>query len=101
MTYRVQRLESKGIADVDTPPTPGTVQLSCLDYGPDHTESTVIDDLQGLLQKPRPEGCNLRWINVDGLHPFVVNRFRQIVRYPYVGDRGRPARAATPEGLPI
>ena len=65
------------MADVNTPPAPGQVTIRCIDYGPERVESVEVNDLGAFLDQPRPDWCTVRWINVDGLHPFVVNRFRQ------------------------
>jgi magnesium transporter len=61
--------------DVDTPPPPDTVHFTVIDYGPDLLNITRPDDLAGLLEDQRPENATVRWINVDGLHPYVVKRF--------------------------
>ena len=67
----------ESIANLDEPPTPGTVRFRCIDYGPEHAtlcEPATVDELLGLTPPP---GSTVRWINVDGLHPHVVNRLRQ------------------------
>lgn len=66
----------ESIADVDKPPAAGTVRLQSVDYGPDRAEFTELPDLETLLNAPRPEWCRVRWINVNGLHPYVVNQLR-------------------------
>lgn len=67
------------VAETATPPEAGSVQYSCIDFGPDHVDSIEgSDDLEGLLSRPRAPGTIVRWINVDGLHPYVVNRFRAV-----------------------
>jgi len=64
---------------VNTPPPPGAVRLRCVDYGPDRIETCRDDEqaLDTLFDRPRPDWATVRWINVDGLHPYVVNRFRE------------------------
>lgn len=66
----------ESIADVDKPPAAGTVRIKSVDYGPDRAEFTEPPDLNTFLDVPRPEWCRVRWINVDGLHPYVVNQLR-------------------------
>jgi len=66
----------ESIADVDKPPVAGAVRIQSVDYGPDRAEFTEPPDLNALLNAPRPEWCSVRWINVDGLHPYVVNQLR-------------------------
>lgn len=61
--------------DVNKPPESSEVQIHCTDYSPDRVESFTVDDLEAFLQDPRPDWAKVRWINVSGLHPYVVNRF--------------------------
>ncbi|MBI2373754.1 MAG: magnesium/cobalt transporter CorA [Deltaproteobacteria bacterium] len=61
------------------PPEAGAVTYSCIDFGPERCELVESSsDFEGLLARPRPSWALVRWINVDGLHPFVVNRFRTV-----------------------
>ncbi len=61
--------------DVDTPPPPGTIHYTVIDFGPDLLTHDRPHDLDTLLDTSPPEGAAVRWINVDGLHPHVVKRF--------------------------
>lgn len=65
----------EGFVDRNTPPEPDTVHYTVHDYGPDHFETYPVDDIEALFRSPRPEGAQVRWINVDGLHPWVVQQF--------------------------
>jgi magnesium transporter len=65
------------MAEVNTPPGTGKVQVRCIDYAPELVNDFVVTDLDAFLKKPRPEGVAVRWVNIDGLHPFVVNKFRE------------------------
>ncbi len=67
----------ESIPDIDTPPPPGKVHVRCIDYGPQSLDSFEVDDLDGFFEKPRPAEQAVRWINIDGLHPNTVNRFKQ------------------------
>ena len=67
----------EGIPDVDTPPPPGQVRIQCIDYGPQHLQSVDVDDLAAFLNQPRSQAAAVRWINIDGLHPYVVNQFKK------------------------
>jgi magnesium transporter len=60
----------------DTPPAPGTISYACLDYGPDRMEAWDGDDLEGMLSRERPAWSRVRWLNVNGLHPYVVRRLK-------------------------
>ena len=68
----------ESLADVGEPPAPGTVHIQCADFGPDQAQIQPVTDLEAFLRRPRPDGCQVRWINVDGLHPYVVNQLRQV-----------------------
>jgi magnesium transporter len=67
----------ESIADVDKPPPAGTVSIQCMDYGPESVTTRVVEDLQAFLAEPRPAAGAVRWLNVDGLHPYVVDQFRR------------------------
>ena len=66
----------ESVVDVDDPPAAGTVGIQSVDYGPDRAEFITPPDLNAFLDKPRPDWCRVRWLNVDRLHPYVVNRLR-------------------------
>ncbi len=66
----------ESIAAVDQPPAPGAVKIQCADYGPERAEFREIADLAALLREPRPSWGRVRWLNVDGLHPYVVNQLK-------------------------
>lgn len=66
----------ESMTDVDKPAPAGTVGIRCTDYGPERVETREITDLAAFLREPRPEWCRVRWVNVDGLHPFAVNQLR-------------------------
>ena len=65
----------EGFANRNTPPPQGSIQYTVVDYGPDHLHTFHPESLEDLLAAPRPEAATVRWINVDGLHPWVVNQF--------------------------
>ncbi|HEX9637511.1 MAG TPA: magnesium/cobalt transporter CorA [Acidobacteriota bacterium] len=78
--HRAQPGTTPGIESMDDlgePPAPGTVHVQCIDYGPDQTRTQAVTDLGAFLRLPRPDRCPVRWLNVDGLHPYVVNQLRQ------------------------
>jgi magnesium transporter len=41
--------------------------LTCIDYGADHVRSQEVTDPDEFLAHHRPDWCQVRWINVDGL----------------------------------
>lgn len=65
----------EGFANRHTPPPPGTIHLTVHDVGPEVLDVTTPDDLEALLAQPVPDGVLVRWINIDGLHPWAVQRF--------------------------
>ncbi|MEX2365395.1 MAG: magnesium/cobalt transporter CorA, partial [Pseudohongiellaceae bacterium] len=72
-----QRPGIEHLQDINTPPAPGSVSISYIDYGPEGLESGTTGDVDTFLNTPKPDGAKARWINVNSLHPYVVNRFRQ------------------------
>jgi magnesium transporter len=56
----------------DTPPSPGEVTIQCVDYGPARLAIREVEDLGAFLKQARPGGAVVRWIDVNGLHPFTV-----------------------------
>ncbi|HMP81492.1 MAG TPA: magnesium/cobalt transporter CorA [Verrucomicrobiota bacterium] len=66
----------ESIAGIHEPPAAGSVRIRCTDYGPDRVETHDVPDLNAVFRQSRPDWCKVRWINVDGLHPHVVNQLR-------------------------
>lgn len=62
---------------INQPPNPGAVHLQWYDYDAEKFRHEESSDIEKLCASVRPEGTMVRWINVDGLHPYVVNRLRQ------------------------
>ncbi|MHC4996283.1 MAG: magnesium/cobalt transporter CorA [Planctomycetota bacterium] len=52
-----------------------------MDYCADRCEVVEIDDVDVFLERPKPDWVTMRWINVNGLHPYVINRFRERFGY--------------------
>ena len=59
------------------PPAAGEILIQVTDYGPEQAHSTAVSDLSQWLATPRPAWSTVRWINVDGLNPHLVNRLRE------------------------
>lgn len=66
-------------ADITTPPPPDTVYIQCIDYGPDQVQITDHKDIDAFLAQPRPDWATVRWLNIDGLHPYVINKVKDAV----------------------
>ena len=62
---------------LDQPPEVGAIRIRCADFAPEKVEWQDVPDLAAFLQQPRPDWAAVRWLNVDGLHPYVVNALRQ------------------------
>ena len=65
---------------VDVPPDPSAVRVYWCDFS-----ETQIEWSEGsadeFLATARPEWARHRWINVDGLHPYVINQMRQKYKF--------------------
>lgn len=64
-------------AEVHTPPVPGAIRVRCIDYSADRVEERVFRSIEEALDEPRPAWVAVRWIAIEGLHPYVVNRVRE------------------------
>ncbi len=60
-------------------PEPGEVTFKVYDYGPDQLEEVTFDAVEGRGLATRAEWVAVRWIDVVGLHPYVVARMQQDV----------------------
>ncbi len=68
------------MAGVDVPPDK-PIEIRCIDYSRDRIETTDIKDIRAFLREPRPSWSIVRWIDVDELHPYVVNELRKAYGY--------------------
>jgi len=71
----------ESIAGLGQPPAAGEVRIRCVDYGPEVEEEREFPTIEACLEAARPAGATVRWINVDGLHPYVVGRLREALRF--------------------
>ncbi|EDY84826.1 magnesium and cobalt transport protein CorA [Verrucomicrobiia bacterium DG1235] len=62
---------------VDTPPEDNSIPIQCIDFGKGGFEKKSFANIQDLLVHPRPEWGGHRWINIEGLHPFIINELRK------------------------
>jgi magnesium transporter len=69
----------EGIPDTDTPPKPGSVGIELIDFGPSTITRQEFGDIETALASPRSEDQPVRWINIDGLHPYVINHCRKVL----------------------
>jgi len=66
----------ESLGDISQPPATGTIRMQSIDYGPKTCHREEIAELAAWLKKPRPAGTKVRWINVDGLHPWAIDQLR-------------------------
>jgi magnesium transporter len=59
------------------PPEFGQVRLSVTDICQDQVETQWFTDIESLLEAPKPDWVQLRWIDVDGLHAYVISKLQQ------------------------
>lgn len=63
--------------DLHTPPPPDAIKIGVIDYGPEQARFFETRDIDAALAEPRPEWARVRWINIDGIHPYVINRVKE------------------------
>ncbi|MDX2109189.1 MAG: magnesium/cobalt transporter CorA [Verrucomicrobiota bacterium] len=63
--------------EINVKPANGTIRIRCIDYGVDAVKFTEYDDIDAFLLKPKPTTCAMRWINVDGINPYVINKLKE------------------------
>ena len=73
----------ESVPDRETPPDPAEVTIQCTDYSPDDIQSWDVpfESLDELLQQSPPDGSAVRWINVNSVHPYLVDQFRQALGF--------------------
>ena len=49
------------------------VGITVIDYGPHGHSTNTFDEISAALALPKPENPHVRWINIDGLRPSVVD----------------------------
>jgi magnesium transporter len=58
-------------------PEPGSVRLRVIDICKECVDTQWFDDVDTLLAAPKPEWAQLRWVDVDGLHAYVVSQLQR------------------------
>lgn len=66
---------------VDVPPEDGSIPIQCIDFGKSGCEKTDFRNVTDLIAHPRPEWGGFRWINIEGLHPFIINELRKTYEF--------------------
>ena len=67
----------ESMLQASAPPAAGEVSIQVMDFGPDKAERTEVGELSQWLVSPRPAWSAVRWVNVNGLNPHVVNQLRE------------------------
>lgn len=65
------------LPEIDVTPPAGAVSIGCIDYSDERIETYQVEDLDAFLDAPVPDWLTVRWVNVSGVHPYTVNRFRE------------------------
>ena len=63
--------------DIKQPPKPGEIPVSCIDYSSSKCSGTKYDSIDDFLKSEKTDFDGYRWINVDGLNPYVVNQLKE------------------------
>ena len=58
------------------PPEPGEIRLRVIDICPNQVQTQWFEDVRDLLDTPKPEWVKVRWIDVYGLHTYVVSQLQ-------------------------
>jgi magnesium transporter len=69
----IDHLESAAL-----PPKPGEIRIRVIDLCESQVETRWFEDVDSFAAEPRPEWSKLRWIDVDGVHPYVVKRLQKL-----------------------
>jgi len=67
----------ESMLQASAPPAAGEIAIQVMDYSADKAERTEVSDLSHWLASPRPAWSAVRWVNVNGLNPHVVNQLRE------------------------
>lgn len=67
------------LPDLHTVPEPDQVRMTCVDYSPDRIETHALplEALKSEAAIEKPEWASVRWVRLQGLHPYVINQLRQ------------------------
>jgi len=71
----------ESLLQASTPPVAGEIVIQVMDYGPAQAESVQVPNISEWLATPRPASSVVRWVNVNGLNPHVVNQIREHYRF--------------------
>jgi magnesium transporter len=71
------------LPDIEIPPKPGEIRVRVLQFSPTRVEALDVpaETLDTWLATPTPDWVCVRWINVDGLHHWVVEQLRKALGF--------------------
>ncbi len=71
------------LAEAAHPPPASTHSVEVFDYAAGRLEEHALDapELAKWLETPMPDWVQVRWINVHGLHPWIIERLREAYGY--------------------
>ncbi|MDQ8205265.1 magnesium/cobalt transporter CorA [Pelagicoccus sp. SDUM812003] len=62
---------------VDQRPEADAVRLECIDFGKESMVRHTFSNVEELISHPLSADCDHRWINVEILHPYIINELRK------------------------
>ena len=62
---------------IQEPPAPGAVPIRVIDYSEHQVQERAAGAVQEVLDEPIADWVSVRWIDVQGLHPYVIDQLRQ------------------------
>lgn len=63
--------------DINQPPRPGEIPVSCIYYSDSEFIEEHYDSVDDFLKSDNTVTDGYRWINVDGLNPYVINQLKE------------------------
>lgn len=65
------------LPEINTPPPKESIHIECIDFGADKIQPFKTNDVAELIAHSRPDWGHNRWINIKGLHPFVISQLAE------------------------
>ena len=67
----------EGMADLETPPELGVLSIKTVDFSAEGINQETYESIDDLLGTQKPEWATCRWIDIQGVHPYAINRLKQ------------------------
>lgn len=65
------------MADSSKKPAPGTIPMKCIDFSATDYQELDCSDIEKLIAAPRLPGDSCRWIDIQGIDPYVIARLQE------------------------